>query len=443
MRHVLDEDFLGELFEAFRGTGSEQKVTFTALIDLIHKALVEHGGSGRKAFHAARLAGELQATDAAVYGKLRRVPLELSEAFLERTTERLRDVLPAGLQGSLPPSVQGLQVLVVDGKKLKKLPKRLGVLRGVHGKVLGGKIVVGLLLNEGLIVSMHASPDGEANDAPLTPGLLAKCQAAFAGRHLYVADRQFCDLKIPRLIDEQGHAFLIRYSRKMRFFPEKQREFQDAQGRTVREAWGYLGHPADSRRMYVRQITLVRPDDEDVVLITNLLDEAQFPATELLAVYLARWRIERVFQQITEVFHLQQFIGSTPQGAIFQFALCGLLYNLIQVVRGYIAHLQQRPAESLSSEMIFSDVTDQMKAAALFVTPEQLSQHLEPPLAADQLRARLLQLLAGQWSTLWIKSPPKKKRPPPIRRRVPGNHCSAWKLIQQAKAKPGRASMRC
>jgi DDE family transposase len=435
MRHVLDDDFVGSLFEELRGTGSEVKISFASLIRLVNAALLEHGGSGRQAFYAAREAGELQATDAAVYGKLRRVRLELSEAFLERATERLRQVLPEGLQGPLPPCVRGLKVLVVDGKKLKKLPKRLGALRAVRGKVLGGKVVAGLLLNEGLIVSMHASPDGEANDAPLTPGLLARCQAYFDGRHLSVADRQFCDLKIPRLIDEQGHAFLIRYSRKLSFFPERQREFSDARGRTVREAWGYLGRPAEERRMYVRQITLIRPGEEDVILVTNLLKETQFPAEALLEVYLARWTIERVFQQITEVFHLRQFISSTPQGAIFQFALCGLLYNLIQVVRGYIGYLQQRPAHSLSSEMIFNDVTDQMTAASLLLSPERLIDLLAPEPAA-QLQMRLSTLLAGQWSALWIKCPPKKQRPPPVRRTVPGGHSSAWKLIQQAKAKP-------
>jgi hypothetical protein len=378
----------------------------------------------------------LEATDAAVYGKLRRIPLSLSEAFLQHTTERLRQVLPEGCQGALPPCVQGLKVLVVDGKKLKKLPKRLGPLREVCGKVLGGKVVVGLLLNEGLIVTMHASPDGEANDAPLTPGLLERCQEHFDGRHLYVADRQFCDLKIPRLIDQQGHAFLIRYSRKLSFFPERQREFLDAQGRLVREAWGYLGRSADERRMLVRQITLLRPGEEEVSLVTNLLDEQQFPAEQLLGVYLARWTIERVFQQITEVFHLQQFIGSTPQGAIFQFALCGLLYNLIQVVRGYIAQLQERPAPSLSSEMIFDHVTDQMTAASLLLSPDQLAELLQPPLNGAQLRPHLLQLLQGQWSSLWIKCPPKNKRPPPPKRKIAGGHSSAWKLIQQAKAKP-------
>jgi hypothetical protein len=293
-----------------------------------------------------------------------------------------------------------------------------------------------LLLNEGLIVTMHASPDGEANDAPLTPGLLEHCQQCVVGRHLYVQDRQFCDLKIPRLIDEQQHAFLIRYSHKLSFFPERQRELQGVPGRLVTEAWGFLGRPEDPRRMYVRQITLHRPDEEeDVILITNLLDETVFPAEDLLEVYLARWTVERVFQQITEVFHLQKFISSTPQGAIFQFALCSLLYNVIQVLRGYIGHVQQRPSRSLSSEMIFGDVCDQLTAASLLVPADELIEYNGRLKSIQEIKARLPLILANQWSPIWIKCPSKKKTPAPTRRKVPGGHSSAWKLIQSSKAK--------
>jgi hypothetical protein len=281
---------------------------------------------------------------------------------------------------------------------------------------------------------MHASPDGEANDAPLTPGLLTRCQEAIPGCHLYVADRQFCDLKIPRLIATQGHAFLIRYSRKLSFFPERQREFQDAQGRTVSEAWGYLGRPDEARRMYVRQITLHRPGEDHVTLVTNLMEETTFPAEDLLEVYLARWTVERVFQQITEVFHLQKFVSSTPQGAIFQFALCCLLYNVIQVLRSYLGHVQQRPSRSLSSEMIFGDVCDQLTAASLLLPADEMLHGYSRPLSVAEIRTKLPALLAGQWSPLWIKCPAKKKTPPKARRSVPGGHSSAWKLIQQFKA---------
>jgi hypothetical protein len=436
LRYVADEHLLAELFESHRGTGSEREVTFALLVELVTDALLQHAGSGRQSFQAAREAQRLTATSEAVYGKLRRLPLPLSEAFVRETTRRLRQVMPEGLAGNVPPALSHYQVLVVDGKKLKRLPKRMKALRKVSGKVLGGKVVAGLLLNEGMVMAMHASPDGEANDAPLAPQLMDQCQAECTGPVLYVADRQFCDLTIPRRINELGHWFLIRYSKKMLFSSEKERSFSDREGRLVREAWGWLGRAKDPRRMYVRQITLTRPGEEDVILITNLMDCQEVPSEQLLAVYLARWTIERVFQQVTEVFHLERLVSTSPQGAIFQFALCILLYNLIQIIRGYIATLQSRPSHSLSSEMIFRSTCDQLTACAVLLPTQPLVAELPALESPSEVRARLNLLLADQWSSLWIKSPPKKKTPPKQQAAIHGGHSSAWKLITAAKQKP-------
>ena len=436
LRHVADEELLTELFECHRGTGSEREIPFSLLVELVTDALLQHAGSGRQSFQAAREAQRLSASNEAVYGKLRRVPLPLSESFVRETTRRLRQVMPEGLASDVPPALSQYRVIVVDGKKLKRLPKRLKALRQVRGKVLGGKVVAGLLLNDGLVMAMHASPDGEANDAPLAPSLIDQCQSEFIEPVLYVADRQFCDLKIPRRIEEEGQGFLIRYSKKMLFSSEKERSFQDTQGRLVREAWGWLGSAKDARRMYVRQITLVRPGDEDVILITNLMDSDEVPGDQLLTVYLNRWNIERVFQQVTEVFHLERLVSTSPQGAVFQFALCVLLYNLIQVIRAYIASLQSRSPHSLSSEMIFRSACDQLTACAVLLPTQPLVAELSPLRSSAEVRQRLNDLLAHQWSALWIKSPPKKKSPPKQQTAIRGGHCSAWKLITAAKQKP-------
>jgi len=51
------------------------------------------------------------------------------------------------------------------------------------------------------------------------------------------------------------------------------------------------------------------------------------------------WSIERVFQQITEVFELRHLIGRAPGAAVFQAALCLVICNILQVLRGYAARV--------------------------------------------------------------------------------------------------------
>ena len=439
LHYALDADFLDDLFERHRGTGCRRKVDFSLLATLVAEALLIHEGSGRRAFLAAKEDQRLCATTRAVYGKLGRTPLEMSASFLRETTARASEALPEGEDLTcIPPSLRRFRVLAFDGKKLKNFPKRLMPLRRYAGKMLGGKVLAGLLLNRGLIVAMNVTEDGEANDAPLTAGLLTQFDLS-QGNLLFLADRQFCDSQIPNWIAQRQCHFLIRYSKKMQFFLENERILQDAQGREAREAQGVLGVAKNQHRMHVRMVTLVRPGEEDVAIVTNLLDAAEFPAVELLDLYLQRWSIERVFQQITEVFHLQKFIGSTPRAAIFQFAMCALLYNLIQVVRRYLADAHHRPPDDLSSEMIFRDTRDQMAATAWLVEADVLAEATEMANSIE-LRQRLTQLLATLWSPIWIKTGKHAKKGNTVilpQKRVPGNHASAWKLIIAARQTRG------
>ena len=101
------------------------------------------------------------------------------------------------------------------------------------------------------------------------------------------------------------------------------------------------------------------------------------------------WLTERVFQQITEVFHLQTLIGTTPQGTVFQFAFCLLLYNLVQVVRAYVATAQARPVPTISTELLFDDVHRQLVAVTELLPAEQIELVVPVLPTEDALRAQL------------------------------------------------------
>jgi hypothetical protein len=159
----------------------------------------------------------------------------------------------------------------------------------------------------------------------LVPALLPQVRAQVAGRRLGVAERQFCDLTQPAALATGEAHFLVRYHPKTSFCPDVTRPVhrgQDAQGRVWEQDGGWLGSEQAKHRRFVRRLTLQRPGEETIILLTALLDATVFPAPDLFALSLARWSIERVFQQITEVFPLQTLIGTTPQGPVFQFAFC-------------------------------------------------------------------------------------------------------------------------
>jgi hypothetical protein len=439
---VLQPFFLEEIFLRYRGRSFEDTLRFAVFVELIGDALLQHAGSGRQSFARAKEQGTLPTSIEAVYAKLRRVPLSLSLGFFADSTARLRTLLPARLIATaLPPSLAGLTVVVGDGKTLKRVAKRLLPARRVAGKVYGGKLLVAFLPLQGLAVAMAADPDGEANECRLVPQVLDQARSCVPAPRLWVLDRQFCDLVQTARCAQQGDHFLIRYHPKVHFHPDPHRPTQlslDIQGRPVSEEWGWLGAEDNPRRRYVRRITLERVGEEAVVLVTDLLDAERYPAADLLTVYLARWGIERVFQQITEVFALQQLIGSTPQATVFQAAFCLVLYNMVQVVRGYIAAARPEPclAETLSAEQIFYDVQRELTAVSVLLPPAMVAAGYAEDLSVEQLRQRLHCLLASVWTPRWHKATNKKPRPKVPKAKQSGAHTSMHRLLEAVRQQP-------
>ena len=124
---------------------------------------------------------------------------------------------------------------------------------------------------------------------------------------------------------------------------------------------------------------------------------------DLLEVYLNRWGIERMFQQVVEVFGLSHLMGTTPEGTICQFSLCLLLYNLIQVMRGVIAVETGRQREDDLGEKLFEDVQREMIAWSVTIRPEETIEYFEQPRTAVRVKARLSELLSDVWKDRWLK----------------------------------------
>jgi len=434
--YVMQEEFLNGVFEEHRGRSYEEVVTFPRLVELIADALIQYEGSGRQSFVTARENDATEGCVEAYYGKLRRIPVELSIGLLEAATLRLRAIQPATAPLiDVPESLQDFQMLLVDGKTLKKCAKRLRPARGQAGALYGGKLLVAYEPATGLAVSFAAAEDGETNDAKLMPELIPQTRQATAGNtRLWVLDRQFCDLTQPALLSQDGDHYLIRYHPKNTFTVDTERSpvvSVDAEGRTVTDTWGWLGAAKSKRRRYLRRVCLQRPGEEEILVMTDLLDETIYPGVDLVAAYGHRWGIESIFQQVTEVFELRSLIGSTARATIFQGSFCLLLSNFLQVMRQHIAASQQDPipAASLSIEMIFRDVTRELIALNELVKPAAVAALIPSRRSASALDAHLHTLLSDPIRALWKKTTNRKRRRNANAEKQSGAHTSIARLI--------------
>jgi len=443
-RWAASEAFLEQVYERNRGRGFTRILGFPLLVYLLADALLVRDGSGREAFEAARDEDELPTSIAAAYGKLRRLPPKLSEAFLAETARRLRLLWPAGTDRGLPDSLAGFDVFVLDGKTIKGLHKRLKPLRNVAGGVVGGKALVALELRTRLVLAIRTHLDGDASEMQFIPDLVEQLPRDPRRPRLWLGDRAFSYLEHVLHLGHTPDEFLVRRRSNVTFEADPKRRVRtgvDAEGRRWREEWGWLSRHRQPRVLYVRQITLRLDDRKTIVLLTSLLEPRKHPAAALLTLYRQRWRIERVFQEITEVFGLQHLIGSSPQASIFQFAFCLLLYNTLQVARACLAELRELSPERLSNEKLFRDLRRQLNAwtllvgPALTLAPGGLGLAPENQVATPaQIQRALRRMLRHAWSRHWLKSPPQT-RPQKSQPKGPGKHVSAYRIIQQSRSK--------
>jgi hypothetical protein len=432
----IPSSFLADLFQRHRGRCYEDVVTFPQLVAWIFDALIEHKGSGRQA-HLRRHRQRDDACNEAFYGKLRRVPSRLSEAFIRDVTDRFTALFPNVVAHRIPTSFDRFDVIILDGKSLKKVAKRLLETRGTPGKLLGGKLLVAYRPRDGLVLDMASDLDGETNEAKLIPDLMPRLHARGGLGKLVVGERLFCSLKhFAEFTKENGH-FVTRHARTLSFEPDPKRpsiSTKDASNRAVVEQWGWAGKPTEKLRRYVRRITVERSTDEAITILTDLIEPNVYPAADLLALYRIRWSIESTFQKVTEIFALGRFIGSTPEATVFQASMCFVLANVVQVLQGYVVAKQKLTIEDLSTDQFCKDWHRQLAALKELVEVPMIVLLIPTDLTAESVGKLLDQLLGRMWKPGWDKTRNKSPRVHRHAAKQKGAHTSVQRRRQAKKS---------
>lgn len=442
-KRAVDQPRMEGIWDRFRGRNYEKVITFPVMVELIADALLRRT-SARQSFEKGIENERLPASIQAAYKKLGRLPIPISQAFLAEVTAAVREVFPDQVARQVPASLQEFRLIIYDGKALKRVAKHLKALRGVAGGLLGGRALVAIDWATGLALVMAGDPDGDANEIKHLKTVVDQVRERVPEPMLHTADRAFGDLVQPEQFTAiEGDHFLVRHAARTKFYPVAEpapRSGTDERGRRYVETWGWLGSPArGERRRLVRHLELELSNGEKLRLITDLLDAEKYPANDLLWVYAQRWNIEWMFQQVTEVFGLKQLIGGSPQAGLFQFAFCMCLYNMIQVVRGYVAQTHAKQLREVSAEKLFRDIRDHLITWNLMLDRSQTEDYFAETPTRKQLQERLSNLLGSTWSNLWKAAPPQKIHRTTAKKRTRTHH-SVYRLIEAAKvSKPKKA----
>lgn len=431
IQHAFDDAFLAGVFKRHRGRTYEKTITFPTITHLITDSLFGHRGSAHQTFLHAQDDKTLMASIRATYGKLRRIPLSLSLGLFTDAAARLRQVAPLAVANPLPPSFHEFWCLAIDGKKIKYIAKKLGVLRGLNGKVFGGKLLTAQDMATQEAIAVEAVPDGEAADNPLVPGLVARVRALDDSRpRLWVADRAFCEYKSLGLLCQGGDHFVVRYQSSFGFHLDSRipvGEGIDDAGRAYTDETGWLGTGPD--RVRVRKITVMHKG-EPFSVVTSALDGERYPAAEVLTLYRSRWGIESMYQVVVETFDLRHLIGSTPEATVFQAMLCMLIYNITLMIRHFVAAGAEVPPAEVSTDKLFGNVKRDLIGCFEVLGTKETTAYFETTRIEDPktLAGYLADLLKSIGTERLQKAKTRKQVPKKTKGYLGGGHSSVFKI---------------
>lgn len=429
---LFDDAWLAEVYETHRGRCYEDKLSFEQFLKLTRDALLRHKGSAHQLFVELEADKSHPIDESNFYRKLSRTPPALSRALLRDSAARLSSLTPV-MRTTLPQCFDGFEVIAGDGKTIKQVAARLKPTRPYNASLLGGKALVALNLRGGLAIAMSDTLDGMTNDVPLVPALMEQVRALIPAPVLSVWDRQFDDFTtFTHLRQRDGDSFLARVRKGgLNFQVESRVESTDKEGRKIIDEIGTFirTRRQPDVKLRLRRVTLVRGGgEEDVILMTDLTDREKFTAADLLELYRHRWRIEQVFQQITQTFSLAHLIGCGPKATLFQLAYCLLLYNLTAVVKAYLANDGGVLPSIISTFYLFQNMRKELEAWAYHGDGDWPRQKRD----AAAMRTRLAELLKGRWNAKrYTKASDKKPRgKPKPRQRLKGDHVSVQRVLE-------------
>jgi hypothetical protein len=154
----------------------------------------------------------------------------------------------------------------------------------------------------------------------------------------------------------------------------------------------------------VRFVSVRLPTGELEVLVTSLLDEAQYPTEEFLAVYHWRWKHETFYGMMKGRLDLENFSGETAEAVRQDFFATLLLCNLETV-------LTQTAGRALSEHSAGRQAPQQVnRAVAYHALKDQLLDLLYSELPIETVVEKLQLMFVGAPVTVRpARKPPRRK----------------------------------
>ena len=376
MEWMLDDATLEHLFQQHAGEQYTRELTIAALVGLVIQVSAGTRSSVFAAYKADQALDNPTITTSvqAVYGKLGRLGVGVSEAVVRYSAQRcgqLLDLMPRARAEPLP----GYRLRILDGNVLAGSEHRLTPLRQWLNACLPGKSLVVYEPGLGLVTDVVLCEDAYRQERALLTQILPR----LASDDLLVADRNFCTPRLVFGISRRGAFVVVRQHR--RSLPcqaiDELKKCGVTERGTVYEQSVLVndtetGESLTLRRIEVRLLAKTRDGDRTIAVLTNL--PAKVTAMQIADLYLARWTIETHFQFLTESLQCELPGLGKPKAALFGFAMALVAANALAVVRASIRSAHGSEAErELSGYYLADEIAHDYRTLMKYLPADQWS----------------------------------------------------------------------
>lgn len=332
LERAFDAQRLDALFERTAQKQYTRELWFSTLVRLMSEVVLGVSPSVHAAYQDA--AEPLGVSVTAVYEKLAGVEAEVSAELVRDSARQLSPVV-AELGGRASSLLDGYRVLILDGNHLSGTEHRIKELRRLGAAALPGQTLVVFDPALGLIVDVLAWEDAHDQERTLLKQMVPQVQP----RDLWIDDRNFCTTKFLFGIQRREGFFLVRQhaaTLHWQLLGKRKSRGRVPTGR-VYEQSVRLEYPGTGESLLARRITVeldqpTRKGEREVHLLTNLPPE-DADTRQVAKLYLKRWTIERVFQDLAVALTCEIHTLGYPKAALFGFCLALVAYNAVSLIQ--------------------------------------------------------------------------------------------------------------
>ena len=363
---LLDEPAFEALFEQQAEAQYTRELTLTHMVNIMLDVASGTRPSPRASFLARW--EQIRVSEAAFYGKLRRMEPDLAAAVVRHTAARARAVIAAA-EGLSDEPIPGYHARVLDGNALAGTEHRMQALRDLRAAGLPGKSLAVYEPSSGIIEDVVLCEDAYTQERALLDRVRIR-----AGQ-LWIADRNFCVRWFLRDIERHGAFFLIRRHQKdLPFTPleELVPVGRCATGAVfehrIRVEGPKGGAPQVMRRVVLRLDKPTREGETEIELVTDL--PAEVSAILICETYRRRWQIEGHFQRLTDLLHCEVPTLSYPRAALFAFAMSVVAGNALALLEGNLRAVHgEEEVEALSHYALVDEIAHTYRGMMIALPP--------------------------------------------------------------------------